>query len=250
MASLLKVFILGVPKCNPNARVLIRCPMSELGWAGIWWLRRWCLGSPSSIWCRGRRWQWLSQGNPPSPSQKDDLPVILIRIPTPWWVSPRHWWGTSGGAFSSWSAISWQRSSTSWCNLWLARSPSSAWRWCRVSPLGWALSVSEWSSPSPSEGWDWCFEGSPPTAIIYTLKWVSEVAIALMAMALSRNSCHFKGSVGSTLHVLCWVKQSYQFHCWIMEHTHRLSVSQSYTYFHNVFLWHRGDIKQSGIFPC
>ena len=56
------------------------------------------------------------------------------------------------------------------------------------SPLGWGLSVGEWGSPSPSEGGKWGFEGSPPTAIIYTLTWVSEGAIALTAMALSGNS--------------------------------------------------------------
>ena len=39
-----------------------------------WGLRRWSLRSPSSNWsCRGGRWAWLSQGNPPSPSWKGDL---------------------------------------------------------------------------------------------------------------------------------------------------------------------------------
>ena len=31
------------------------------------------------------------------PSQKGDLLVICIRIPTPCWISPRHWWRASGG---------------------------------------------------------------------------------------------------------------------------------------------------------
>ena len=35
MGVLLKVFILRVPKCNPNARVLIKCPTSGLGGAGF-----------------------------------------------------------------------------------------------------------------------------------------------------------------------------------------------------------------------
>ena len=35
VGSPLKVFILGVPKCNPDARVLIKHPMSGLGGAGF-----------------------------------------------------------------------------------------------------------------------------------------------------------------------------------------------------------------------
>ena len=90
-------------------------------------LRRWSLRNPSSIWsCQGRRWRWLSWGNPPSPSQKGDLLVIFIWIPATQWVSPRHQWGTSGGASSSQCVITWQRSSMSWHNSWSARLPGSA----------------------------------------------------------------------------------------------------------------------------
>ena len=114
-------------------------------------LMRWSPRNPSSIWsCGGHRWEWLSQGIPPSPSQKGDHLVILIRISIPCWVFPWHGWRASWGAFSSQSAISLQRSSQSWCNSWSVRSPTSAWRWHGVPPSGWGLPAGKWGSPSPS----------------------------------------------------------------------------------------------------
>ena len=44
----------------------------------------------------GWRWGCLSWGNPPSPSWKGDLLVIPIRIPAPWWFSPRCWLRIAG----------------------------------------------------------------------------------------------------------------------------------------------------------
>ena len=117
MALPLKVFIQGAPKCSPDAKVFIKCPTSTPGWVGI---RGWKgssrgthphlvvqglqvgmvdLGEPTPIWlCRDCRLEWLTWGNPPSPSWRGDLLVILsIGIPISYWVSPRHWWRASGG---------------------------------------------------------------------------------------------------------------------------------------------------------
>ena len=186
MALPLRVFILGVPNCKPNAREFSKCPMSGFGWAGSGGGGGGPIRNPSTIWsCSGKRWGWLSQGNPPSVSQKGYLLVALFGIPAPWWVSPRHWCRAAGGAFNSQSVISWWRSSSSWCSSWLARLPRSTCRWCGISPLGWGLSWGEWGSPSSSEGGGWDFEDSPPTAIIYALTWASEGATALTAMASS-----------------------------------------------------------------
>ena len=151
----LKVFILGIPKCKPDASVFIRCPMSRFAGAGLSGLRRWSLRNPSSIWLHWNwSWRWLSLGNPSSPSWKGDLLVIPIKIATSWGFTPRSWLRIAGGGCSSQSEISWWRSSMS-CHavpgLWghqalpgciVGYLPSSvrvASRWIRVTlPLwGW-----------------------------------------------------------------------------------------------------------------
>ena len=145
MASPQKVLICRAAKYSPD--VFIKYPTSAPGWVGVW---GWggCPGGTHPIWlCRGRWLEWLSQRNPPSPSGKGDLLVIWIRVPISYWVAPRCQWGASGGAFSSQSVTSWQRSSIGWHSSWLARLPRSAWRWCRVPPPGWGLPVGKWSSP-------------------------------------------------------------------------------------------------------
>ena len=155
VASPLKVLILGVPKCNPDVRVLIRCPTSTLHWADVggWGGGLWGTHPPSGhvgavggIGCPG--------GIPPSPlgkvtswSPSSGL-CLLLGFPK---VLVEGFWG----AFSMQSATSQGRSSKSWCNLWSARLPSSAWRWCGLPTPGWGLPVGEWGSPSPSEGGDW-----------------------------------------------------------------------------------------------
>ena len=57
-------------------------------------------------------------------------------------------------------------------------------------------------------------------------------------------------STWCSLHLLCCTEQSHQFFCQIPEHTQGVSVPQCHTYFYNVLLWHRGNIKWSAILPC
>ena len=139
IASPLKVFILGVPKHNTDAKVLIRHPT-------VWIFQSRSLGVEEVVpeeptlhlvACWSWRWGWLSWGNPPFPSWKGDLQVIPISITAPWRFYPtdlvEDCWGC---ACSLWSAISWWRSSMSCHSSWFVRSPSSAWRW-----------HAEWSHP-------------------------------------------------------------------------------------------------------
>ena len=155
MALLLKVFILGVPTCKPNVRVLIRCPTSGLGGAG-------CGG------CRGGPWgtqppsghtgvgdgDMCPGGTHPSPLRKVTSQSSPLRFPLPDGFPHGVGGGLLGCAFSSQSAISHWRSSMSWHSSWSVRLPSSAWRWHGVSPLGWGLSGGEWGSPSLYEDGD------------------------------------------------------------------------------------------------
>ena len=102
----------------------------------LWWLSR---GKPSSSWLlRFWRGSGLPQWTPPYPSLKGDLLVILLWVPTPQAAYPCIWRGLLGDMFTLQSVISWLRSSTSWCSLWSARSPSSTWRWCGI-PLLWGV---------------------------------------------------------------------------------------------------------------
>ena len=95
MASPLKVFIWGVPSCNPVARVFIMCPTSSSGWVGAEGQGGCPLHSHPPSGC-GRGSKWLFWGFPPSPSWKGDLLVIQIGIPISHRISPRCWWWVSG----------------------------------------------------------------------------------------------------------------------------------------------------------
>ena len=189
MALPLKVFILGVPNCKPNARVFIKCSMSGFGWArsgggggGPWGTH------PPSGHAGMEGGDGCPGGTHPPPFRKVTswLPSSAFLLPDgcPQGIGA----GLLGGSFNSQSVISWQRSSTSWCSSWSARLPSSVWRWHGVSLLGWGFSWGEWGSPSTSEGCNWSYEESPPTAIIYALTWFSEGATAWIAMASPHNS--------------------------------------------------------------
>ena len=93
--------------------------------------------------------------------------------------------------------------------------------------------MGKWGSPSPSEHGDWSFGGSPPTAIIYTLTWVSERAIALTAMASSHNTIALMAPW-----VMCCMSSVEQTEPSIPlpnnRAHHGVSMSQSYAYFHDV----------------
>ena len=71
---------------------------------------------------------------------------------------------------------------------------------------------------------------------------------ALNSSGLILQFCCLYGTAWCMLHFLCCTEQSHWFHCQIPEHTQGVSVPQCHTYFYDVLLWHRGDIKQSAIF--
>ena len=81
-------------------------------------------------------------------------------------------------------ALSWVRSSKSWCSSWSSRSPSSTWRWCSVPLLGGVYWGGVCSSFSP-------FEGFLCDITIYASIWASEGAMALTVMASPQNSSIF-----------------------------------------------------------
>ena len=133
----LKVLILGVPKWRPDVKVLIRHPMSALGWAGVWGQGDgpWGTHPPSGHMGAGDGDGCLGQTHPPSPGKVTSWSSPLGSL-LPAGFTQGFGWGLLEGAFNSWSATSPQRFSKSWFNLWSVRSPSSTWRQCRVPHPG------------------------------------------------------------------------------------------------------------------
>ena len=122
----LKVLIFGVPKCRPNVRVVISCPISDLDGAGHGTCRGGpegtlpptdCSGSADGVGC-------LNGPYLPPPgkvtSQSSSSGSLLPNGHTHSFGG-----GLLGGTFIPHCAISCVRSSMSWCSSWSARSPSS-----------------------------------------------------------------------------------------------------------------------------
>ena len=198
---------------------------------------------------QGRRWRWLSQGTHPPPIRKVTFwsPFLAFLLPDgcPQGIGA----GLLGDAFNLWSVISWWRSSTRWHSLWSARLPSSAWRQCRVSPLGWGLSWGEWGSPSSSEGGDkfWRVPSHCYNICFDMGFWRGHSPIG---NGLASQLRCFNSSACSTLHFLCWAEQSYRFHHRVTEHTQGIGVAHFHAYFDDVLFSEITGIKLSAIFPC
>ena len=93
----LKVFILGVPKCNSNPKVLIRHPTSGFAGAGLggW---RVVPENPSYIWLHWKQELEVVVWEEPHPSPLGRWPLgHPIKITTPWRFSPRSWLRIAGG---------------------------------------------------------------------------------------------------------------------------------------------------------
>ena len=189
-------------------------------------------------------------GNPPSPSQKDDLLVIPIRIPAPWWFSPRCWLRIAGGCMQ-----------LTECNLlaeilhWLMQ-----FLVCEVAKLYLEVMQSAPTQVRVTSGWmrftlplwgwrSWFRRVSSHYGNIHPYV-VLQRSHGLNGNGLILQFCCLYGTMGCLLYILYCMEQNHWFHHQILKHTQGVSVPQCHTYFYNVLLWHRGDIKQSAIFPC
>ena len=152
------MFILGVPKHNPDANMLIRCPTSGFARAGLgdWGGGPWGTHSPFGHAWAGE-WDGCLGGTHPPPLGKVTSWSSLLGFPLPDGSSQGVGWGLLGCVCSSQSAISWWRSFTNWCSSWSVRLPNSAWRQCRVPHLG--------------EGYQWVNEIHPPPLRLKIMVW-------------------------------------------------------------------------------
>ena len=92
----LKVFILGVPKCNPDTEVLIRCPTSGFARAGLgdWGGGPWGTHPPSGH--AGAGDGWLGRTHPP-PLGKVTSGLSPLGLLLPEGFPQRVGWGLLGG---------------------------------------------------------------------------------------------------------------------------------------------------------
>ena len=97
VTSGLKVLIFRSAQVQTQCQGGNQLPHIWTRWSSTWHLWWWSRGNPSSSWSLGFwRWSGLPQWTPPSPSQKGDLLVILLGVPTPQLVYPCIWRGLLG----------------------------------------------------------------------------------------------------------------------------------------------------------
>ena len=186
VTSLLKVLIFGVPKCRPDVRAVISCPISDPDGAG----HGTCRGGPEgtlppawSLWLY--RWSGLPLWIPPSPSWKGDLLVILLGLSTAQWVYPFIWRGIAGGT----------------CILHIVQFPVWGLPWADAARGQQGLQVllgDDAVFPHLGEFVGEVYAALSPhlkdfyvTSAMYAVTWASEGAMALTVMASPRNSFVF-----------------------------------------------------------
>ena len=253
IASPPEVFILGVPKWRPDVKVLIKHPTSSLGWTGAggagsdpWGTHplsgcEWACGWNGCLWVQGEPTLPLLERWPPGHPHLDfhslvGFPKVLVE--DFWAVQPVHvvqppdggspWAGTVPHPLGPQGLIG---GIVEFLNF------VGGYQWANGLPLP-LLRVGVGSPKVPY----------PPLSFRPYLHF--GMGRSPDGNGFVMANCGLNGSTCSMLHIAHQVKQNYQFHCWITEHTQGVSVSQSHIYFHNVFLWHRGDIKGSAIFFC
>ena len=189
-------------------------------------------------------------GEPTLPLLESWPPGHPLWIPTPLWVSPRHWWRAFGVCvqLTEWNLLmeilhklmQFMISEVAKLQLEMVQSFLTWVRiirwWVGFSLFLWGWKLEFWRVPSHyyDKWFDMGFwrDHSP-----------NGKGIALQLDCLNGSAC-------STFHVLCWAEQSYQFHCRVMEHIQWMGVVHFNAHFDDVLFCDRGGIQQSVIFLC